>query len=139
MLKIGVLGAGPVLIGADGPARLARLRRIAWLTDGALRLPGTKFRFGLGGLIGLPPGLGDAALAGVSLLIVWEAWRMGVPKALITRMLGNVAIEFAIGTVPVLGDIFDMAFKANLRNLALLDAYFASVTCPRGEAVRRTV
>lgn len=117
MLKLGILGA-------DHTARLARLRRLAWLMDGALRVPGTRFRFGLGGLIGLPPGLGDAALAGMSLLIVWEAWRMGAPKALVTRMLGNVGIEFAVGSVPVIGDLFDMAFKANLRNLALLDAYF---------------
>ncbi len=105
--------------------RLARLRRVAWLLDGALRLPGTRFRFGLNSLIGLPPGFGDAALALVSLYFVVEAVRLKVPKPVLGRMLANIAIEFAVGAVPLLGDLFDMVWKANLRNVALLERHFA--------------
>jgi hypothetical protein len=97
------------------------LRRLAWLIDGAFGLPGTKFRFGLNSIIGLLPVGGDAVLAGLSLYIVYEAARLGVPRPQLARMLGNVALEFVGGSIPVLGDIFDMALKANLRNLALIE------------------
>ena len=107
----------------DAARRLARLRRMAWLLDGAARLPGTRFRFGLNSVIGLVPGGGDVVLAGLSLMIVWEARRLGAPPALLARMIANVGIEAAGGAVPILGDLFDMAFKANLRNLALLEAH----------------
>ncbi len=110
---------------ADHGARLAALRRLAWLLDGAMRLPGTKFRFGLNSLIGLAPVAGDAVLAMVSLYIVWEARRLGVPNAILARMLANVAIEAGAGAVPVLGDLFDVAFKANLRNLDLVETYLS--------------
>lgn len=102
-------------------ARLVRLRRLAWLVDGAFRLPGTKFRFGLNSLIGLTPGAGDAALAALSLYIVWEAHALGLPRQKLTKMLGNVGIEAVAGAVPILGDLFDMTFKANLRNLAIIE------------------
>ena len=104
-------------------ARLARLRRLAWVVDAAFRLPGTRFRFGLNSLIGLTPAAGDAVLAAVSLYIVWEARGLGVPKEKLARMLGNVAIEATVGTVPLLGDLFDMTFKANLRNLAIVEEH----------------
>ncbi len=119
MDKIGGMG------GLDPAAarRLALLRRAAWLLDGAARVPGTRFRFGLNSLIGLLPGGGDTLLALLSLAIVWQARKLGAPAALQRRMLANVAIEFGGGLVPVLGDLFDMAFKANLRNLDLLEAH----------------
>ena len=107
----------------DAQRRLALLRRAAWLLDGAARIPGTKFRFGLNSVIGLVPGGGDTALAALSLAIVWQARRLGAPPALQRRMLANVAIEFGGGLVPIVGDLFDMAFKANLRNLDLLEAH----------------
>ncbi len=103
--------------------RLAMMRRMAWLLDGAARVPGTRFRFGLNSVIGLLPGGGDTALAGLSLIIVWQARQLGAPPALVRRMLANVAIEFGGGLVPIVGDLFDMAFKANLRNLDLLEAH----------------
>jgi hypothetical protein len=111
--------------GLDGMAarRLALLRRAAWLLDGAARIPGTRFRFGLNSVIGLVPGGGDAALAMLSLAFVWQARRLGAPAPLLRRMLLNVAVEFGGGLVPVLGDVFDMAFKANLRNLDLLERH----------------
>ena len=104
-------------------ARLARLRRLAWMIDAAFRLPGTRFRFGLNSLIGLTPAAGDAVLAAISLYIVWEARALGVPNQKLGRMLGNVAVEAAAGTVPVVGDLFDMTFKANLRNLAIIEEH----------------
>lgn len=105
----------------DAVARLARLRKLAWLLDAQFSLPGTRFRFGINGLIGLAPGIGDAAMGVVSLLIVNEARQMGVPNVLLGRMLANVAVEVVGGAVPLLGDLFDMAFKANLRNIALIE------------------
>ena len=101
--------------------RLARLRKIAWLVDASMRLPGTKFRFGRTSLSGLTPAAGDAVLAGISLYIVYEAQQLGLPRDLLLRMLGNVGIEAAAGTIPILGDLFDMGFKANLRNLAIIE------------------
>ena len=101
-----------------------RLRRLAWLVDGAFRIPGLRFRFGLNSLIGLVPGGGDVILASVSLYIVYQAYRLGVTRAKLLQMLGNIAIEFVGGAVPLLGDLFDMAFKANLRNIALLEQHF---------------
>ena len=107
--------------GLDTVARLARLRKLAWLLDAQFMLPGTRFRFGLNSLFGLAPAAGDLLLGGVSLIIVWEARRMGAPTALLGRMLANIAVEVVGGSVPLLGDLFDMAFKANLRNLAILE------------------
>lgn len=108
---------------AGAAARLARLRRLAWLLDGVGRVPGTKFRFGLNSVIGLVPGGGDAVLAGLSLWIVWEARRLGVPNHVLLRMVGNVGIEAAGGVIPIVGDLFDMVFKANLRNLDLIEQH----------------
>ena len=112
--------------GATSPARrLARLRRLAWIMDGAFRLPGSKFRFGLNSLVGLPPVAGDALLGAISLYIVYEGYRLGLSRADVARMVGNVAVETAMGAVPVVGDLFDVAFKANLRNLAIIDEHVA--------------
>lgn len=108
---------------ASAARRLAWLRRAAWLLDGAARVPGSRFRFGLNGLIGLVPGGGDAVLALLSLAIVWQARKLGAPPPLQRRMLANVAIEFAGGLLPIVGDVFDMAFKANLRNLDMLEQH----------------
>ncbi len=109
----------------DAVARLARLRRLAWLLDAQFGLPGTRFRFGLNSLFGLAPVAGDALLGLVSLYIVWEARKLGAPNGLLARMLANVAVEVGGGAIPVLGDLFDVAFKANLRNLALLEGWVA--------------
>lgn len=105
-------------------AIIARLRRLAWLIDGIGRVPGTRFRFGLNSVIGLAPWAGDALLALISLYIVFEATRLGLPRAKIVRMLGNVAVEAALGAVPVLGDLLDVAWKANLRNVNIIDRHF---------------
>ncbi|NVN29947.1 DUF4112 domain-containing protein [Endobacter medicaginis] len=105
--------------------RLKRLRRLAWLLDSAVGIPNTKFRFGLSGLIGLTPVAGDAAISALSLYIVYEGYRIGLPRAVLMRMLANVGIEATVGAVPVIGDVFDVAFKANMRNLSMIEAHLA--------------
>ena len=97
----------------------ARVDRLAWWLDESIRLPG-GFRVGYDGLIGLIPGVGDVVGMAMSSYIVLQARRMGVSNAVMLRMLLNLAIEAIAGAVPVLGDLFDFAFKANRRNVALL-------------------
>ena len=109
--------------GPDAAARLARLRRLAWLLDAQFRIPGVNFRFGINGLFGLAPVAGDVLMGVVSLYVVNEARLLGAPPPLLARMLANIGAEVLLGAVPVLGDAFDMAFKANLRNLALLEGW----------------
>lgn len=103
--------------------RLDRLRRVGWLLDNSLPIPGTRFRLGIDQLIGLVPGIGDLIGGLLSLYIIVEASRMGVPRSLLLRMGWNVAVDTLVGEIPILGDMFDIGFKANLRNLALLDGY----------------
>ena len=110
---------------SDAQARLKRLRRLAWLIDGAFGLPGTRFRFGLNSIIGLLPVGGDAVLGAISLYIVYEAAQLGVPTPQLVRMVANVGLEVLGGSVPLLGDLFDMALKANLRNLAIIEQHVA--------------
>jgi hypothetical protein len=100
--------------------RIARLDALATLLDTALVLPGTRIRFGLDAIIGLIPGLGDLATTGMALYVVSEAHALGAPPALIARMLLNVAIDSAIGAVPIVGDAIDVVWRANRRNVNLL-------------------
>jgi Domain of unknown function (DUF4112) len=104
----------------DLSSRVERLDRLSRLLDVAFTIPFTKVRFGVDAIIGLIPGLGDWAGVGLSSIIVIEAIRIGVPRSLIARMVVNVAIEAALGTVPVAGDIIDIFWRANRRNMALL-------------------
>lgn len=99
-----------------------RVHRLARLMDTSIRLPG-GFRIGVDGLVGLIPVVGDFATAGASFFIVAQAARAGVPGGVLARMVLNVALDAVLGAVPVLGDVFDVAFKANLRNARLMDAY----------------
>jgi hypothetical protein len=106
------------------PEALAIYQRIRWLAvmmDGAFRVPGTRFRFGLNSVIGLPPGVGDGILALISLWIVWQASELGLPRVKLARMVGNVLIEGVLGSIPLLGDLMDVAWKANLRNLRIVE------------------
>jgi hypothetical protein len=103
--------------------RLARLRRLShWLDDG-IRIPGTRLRIGLDPILGLVPGIGDAAGAVLAAAIVVEAVRQGVSRFTLMRMAGNVAVDAGLGAVPFIGDLFDAGWKANIRNLALLERH----------------
>jgi hypothetical protein len=101
---------------------LGRLDRLAWFLDNAIRLPG-GFRIGFDSLVGLIPGLGDGLGMLTSSYILLEAIRAGVGRAVLLRMVANVAIESAVGIVPIVGDLFDMVWKSNTRNVALLRAH----------------
>lgn len=91
--------------------------------DSALRIPGTRWRIGLDGIIGLIPGLGDTVGAAISSIVVVHAALRGVPFWVLGRMVLNVTVEWVVGLVPVLGDLFDFAWKANSRNVGLLLNY----------------
>lgn len=104
-------------VGTLDPRRLARLRRFGILLDSSIPVPGTGIRFGLENLIGLVPGIGDLIGGALSLYIILEAHRMGAPGPVLARMGWNVAIDTLVGEVPILGDLFDVGFKANMRNL----------------------
>ena len=103
---------------------LARLERLSRLLDTAISIPGTKIRFGADAVIGLVPGIGDAVTTGLSAYIVYEAHRLGVPRPLLARMVANVAADGLRGAVPIVGDVFDVMWKANRRNLRLLREHF---------------
>jgi C4-dicarboxylate transporter len=104
--------------------RLDRLDSLSRLLDIAFTVPGTNIRFGAEAIMRLVPGIGDAAASALSCLILYEAHRLGVPRRVMIRMAGNVAIEAAAGAVPVIGDLFDVAFRANRRNVRILREYF---------------
>jgi hypothetical protein len=120
--------------GERGWRELERLRAIARLFDQAFALPGTRFRFGVDALFGLVPGLGDLVGALVAAYALHVARTLRAPRAVQLHMLANIAIDALVGTVPVIGDLFDFVFKAQTRNLALLEAWMASP----GAAERRS-
>jgi hypothetical protein len=97
-----------------------RLRWLEILLDEAFTVPGTGIRFGIDGIVGLIPGLGDVLAGALSLVIPFAAWVRGVPYVTLLRMLSNVAIGLLIGTIPIAGDAFDIFWKANRRNYRLL-------------------
>lgn len=117
------------------PEALARVRKLAHVLDNSIPLPG-GFRIGWDAVLGLIPGVGDSVGAVVSAYIVMRAYQFGAPKEVLARMVGNVALEALVGAVPFIGDLFDAAWKANARNVALLERHLASPTrARRGSAV----
>ena len=110
---------------ADRERVLTELDALARLLDSRWRIPFTRIRFGADALLGLIPGAGDAAAAVPALYLVWRARQLGVPASLQARMLGNVGIDFVIGSVPIIGSVFDVFFRASRRNHALLRAHVA--------------
>lgn len=102
---------------------LKRIRKIATLLDSAIGIPGTKFRIGLDPILGLIPGGGDVITASISAYMIYLAARFGLRKEEIGKMIGNVAVETVLGSFPLIGDIFDAYFKANIRNLEILEKH----------------
>jgi len=124
----GTFGAG------DGPTKTMqrsrvtaevreRLARLAWLLDSSIPIPGTRITIGLEALIGLFPVVGDVAGVLLSSYILREAAALGVSRSILLRMGFNVALEGLVGMIPLAGDLFDAAYKANQRNVRLLDAW----------------
>ncbi|MCF6445864.1 DUF4112 domain-containing protein [Nereida sp. MMG025] len=113
------------LLAADRARRLSRLEGLADRLDSRFRLPGTSIRFGWDSLLGLIPVVGDLATTVPAAVFLLEGWRMGARKRTLARMGANSLIDLTLGGIPILGDIFDVAFKANRRNLAILTSDMA--------------
>jgi Domain of unknown function (DUF4112) len=121
-------------LGPEEEIALQRVARLAYWLDDRFRIPGTRRRVGIDGLLGFVPGIGDTATALIASYIVLEAARLGVPKAVLARMVANVGIDFVIGLVPLVGDLADLAWKANRRNARMLRDHLLA---RRDEAPRR--
>ncbi|MGI3164758.1 DUF4112 domain-containing protein [Pseudooceanicola sp. 200-1SW] len=112
---------------AEALARLHRLDRLAHRMDRAFRLPGTGIRFGWDSILGLLPGLGDTVTLAPAAWIILEGHRLGLPRARVAQMIGNAGIDWIIGSVPLAGDLFDVGWKGNLRNVALIRRHLEGV------------
>lgn len=104
-------------------ATLDRIRKFSRLMDTAFRIPGTPFRFGWDPIIGLIPGLGDVIDTGFSAYVIFLAARFSLPRGVLGWMVFNIVLEAIVGTVPLIGDLFDAYYKSNIRNLALLERH----------------
>lgn len=114
------------IFGADVGSRIKRVRVLAKLLDNSISIPGTGWKFGFDAVIGLVPVVGDLIGAVLSGYIVLEAARAEVPSFTLARMLANVGIDALVGSVPAVGDIFDAAWKANIKNVALLENHLVA-------------
>lgn len=112
-----------ILQRAEIDESIARLEALAKVMDSAFTLPGTNVRMGFDALIGLVPVIGDLISQAVSSYIIWEARRLGVSKFTLARMIGNSALDTVIGAIPFAGDLFDVMYRANLKNMVLLRAH----------------
>lgn len=110
---------------------------VAWLMDSAFRIPGLNLRFGFDAIVGLLPGFGDLLTSLVSLIILHHASQIGVSRMTLARMSLNIAIDFLIGSIPFLGDIFDVYWKANKRNVELLKRHMTAAA-EESRRLRRT-
>jgi uncharacterized protein DUF4112 len=119
------------VVGTHQPPQIERLRAISRLLDNAFVIPGTRYRFGLDALIGLVPGLGDAVSSVFSGYIILQASRLGASRSVVTRMIANVALDTLVGWIPILGDLFDVAWKSNLKNVALLETHLQQPAAAR--------
>jgi hypothetical protein len=119
-------------------SRLAQARALAKLLDRAVRIPGTRITLGLDALLGLIPGGGDIAGAVFSSWLILLGSQMGLPRHVLMRMVANVAVDTIAGSVPVLGDLFDVVWKSNMKNLALLEQ-FARAPSGSGRLVSKGV
>lgn len=105
-------------------SKLKWVNKMSKLMDSKFTIPGTKFKFGLDPIIGLIPGIGDLGSYSVSLVLVYTMYRHGASKKLVSKMVVNSTLDMVIGSIPILGSIFDFWFKANNRNVKLLREYY---------------
>ncbi|HEY9767365.1 MAG TPA: DUF4112 domain-containing protein [Coleofasciculaceae cyanobacterium] len=119
-------------------SKISKLRRISRLLDNAIAIPGTKIRFGLDPILGLLPGGGDTITGGIAAYIVVEAARMGVPREILGKMVGNIIIDSFAGTIPVVGDLFDVGWKANIKNMELLEEHLHIAELSKSDRGART-
>ncbi len=120
--------------------RMERIIKIARWMDSAYRVPGTNFRFGLDGILGLIPGVGDITTSVVSLYAIYLAHQVGASRWTLTRMAGNLALDLTLGALPLVGDVFDFFFKSNRRNVRILEKHLrrqSAHTAPQGRKDRQ--
>lgn len=117
--------------------RVRRSRQLATLLDGAWGIPFTRWRLGIDPLLGLLPVAGDVLGAVLGAGIIWQAHKAGAPKALKLKMLGNIGLDFVLGSVPIVGDLADIAFRKNDRNASLLEAWAQQQQLAQGEPLRK--
>jgi hypothetical protein len=115
----------------------ADIEFLAGLLDDRFQIPGTNIRFGVDAVIGLIPGIGDTISATLSSYLIWRAHQLGASKLTLARMVGNTALDTVLGAVPLLGDLFDMRFRANRRNLELLRRQKLKELPPQPRTFRR--
>ena len=108
-----------------------RLEWLSWAMDSAIRVPGTSMTVGADAALGLIPGIGNLATTAISGYVIREAWRLGVPRRTIARMVGNVALDSLISAIPVLGNVADVFWKANRKNMAILAEHLGSARTSR--------
>lgn len=125
----------PEIIDNRGPWRanatdMERMKFLAKMMDSAVEIPGLKVRFGLDAILGLIPGFGDFATSLISLYILQEAHRRGVSRMTLARMGSNIMVDWLVGSIPVLGDVFDVYWKSNVKNVALLQQHEANPPSP---------
>lgn len=113
---------------------IRRLRRLSYLLDRAIPIPGTPYRFGIDPILGLLPGGGDFIGMVLSGYIVFESARFGLPRETLVQMVTNIILDAVIGSIPVLGDFGDVVWKANAKNLALLEEHL-NIPQPRRRRV----
>ena len=111
--------------------RLNQVRWIASMMDDRYTVPGTRVRFGWDPIIGLLPGVGDVVTSAASFVIFHHAWRLGAPASLLKRMVGNIGLDFLLGCIPILGDAFDIVWKANRRNAELIELFIQGQSSKR--------
>ncbi|ELS01390.1 hypothetical protein Xen7305DRAFT_00010940 [Xenococcus sp. PCC 7305] len=116
------------------PKKINSLRRLSQILDNAIAIPGTKYRLGLDPILGLIPGGGDTIAGALGAYIIIEAARMGISREILWQMVANLLFDSVAGTVPVVGDVFDVAWKANVRNMDLLES---QVSVPQDESNRQ--
>ena len=107
---------------------LDRIDRLVEFLDDRYRIPGTRWRIGVDGLVGLVPGIGDIATTGFALVVLVDAARFDIPKRRLVHMGWNIGVDLVLGSIPVVGDIFDIGWKANNRNLRILRVSLAEAT-----------
>ena len=110
----------PGALPRDQHERVERLQRLAQFMDSAMTIPGTNLRIGADSIVGLIPGIGDTLALAPGLYIIGTAWQMGASNRTLGRMGANAAIDYVVGSIPLLGDLFDAGFKSKLKNVALL-------------------
>jgi hypothetical protein len=136
LLQAGEFWSFPMAYAAAGPrprierleretidAAMARVATVARVMDALFVIPGTRIRVGFDAILGLVPVFGDLLAQAISTYIIWEAHQLGVGKFTLMRMLGNTLIDTVIGSIPIAGDAFDVAFRANMKNLRLLQRH----------------